>query len=51
VPVGRLLCGQARCAVVEADDSLYFDDNHLSMHGAAKLAPEVLRLLQAGAAP
>jgi hypothetical protein len=46
VPVGDLLCrGRPRCAVLDGDDSLYFDDNHLSMHGAAKVAPYVLRLL------
>ncbi|MDY0747256.1 acyltransferase family protein [Paucibacter sp. R3-3] len=50
VPVGELLCGgRRRCAVLEGDHPLYFDDNHLSMHGAAQVAPVVLRLLEAPA--
>jgi len=48
VPVGELLCGgRPRCAVREGDHSLYFDDNHLSMHGAARVAPAVRRLVEA----
>jgi peptidoglycan/LPS O-acetylase OafA/YrhL len=46
VAVGELLCREPRCAVVEGDRPLYFDDNHLSMIGAAKVAPAVLRLLE-----
>lgn len=46
VVVGDLLCRPPRCAVLDGDHSLYFDDNHLSMHGAAALAPSVLRLLE-----
>ena len=46
VGVGQLLCGGPRCKVLEGDASLYFDDNHLSMTGAAKVAPAVLRLLE-----
>ncbi|MDN3920465.1 acyltransferase family protein [Roseateles violae] len=45
VIVEDLLCGQPRCAVLNGDHSLYFDDNHLSMHGAARIAPAVLRLV------
>ncbi|MBV8036898.1 acyltransferase family protein [Roseateles sp.] len=46
VAVGALLCAQPRCAVLEeGDHSLYFDDNHLSMHGAARVAPAVLSLI------
>jgi len=46
VPVGELLCTEPRCAVREGDASLYFDDNHLSMHGAARVATRVLAELQ-----
>ncbi len=46
VELGPLLCGGPRCQVLEGDASLYFDDNHLSMRGAAKVAPAVLRLLE-----
>ncbi|MDR7271151.1 peptidoglycan/LPS O-acetylase OafA/YrhL/lysophospholipase L1-like esterase [Pelomonas saccharophila] len=46
VGLDQLLCGGARCQVLEGDASLYFDDNHLSMTGAAKVAPAVLRLLE-----
>jgi hypothetical protein len=49
IAVGDLLCsGAARCAVLDGDRSLYFDDNHLSMVGAARVAPAVLRLLEGG---
>lgn len=52
VPVGELLCGgRPRCAVLEGDHALYFDDNHLSMHGAARVAPAVLRLVEPPSAP
>jgi peptidoglycan/LPS O-acetylase OafA/YrhL len=48
VAVGELLCsGQPRCVVLDGDHSLYFDDNHLSMQGAAKVAPAVMRMLEA----
>jgi peptidoglycan/LPS O-acetylase OafA/YrhL len=47
VAVDAALCGDGRCAVVGADGrGLYLDDNHLSMAGAAKVAPAVLRLLE-----
>lgn len=46
VGLGELLCNGPRCEVLEGDASLYFDDNHLSMTGAAKVAPAVLRLLE-----
>jgi peptidoglycan/LPS O-acetylase OafA/YrhL len=49
VVVRELLCSQPRCAVLDGEHSLYFDDNHLSMHGAAKVAPAVLRMLDGGA--
>ena len=42
----QLLCGGPRGKVLEGDARLYFDDNHLSMTGAAKVAPAVLRLLE-----
>lgn len=46
VGLDQLLCGGPRCKVLEGDASLYFDDNHLSMTGAAIVAPAVLRLLE-----
>jgi len=46
VRVGELLCAGKRCAVREDEHSLYFDDNHLSMHGAARVAAQVLPLVQ-----
>lgn len=46
VDLADLLCGGPRCEVLDGDASLYFDDNHLSMTGAAKVAPAVLRLLE-----
>jgi hypothetical protein len=49
VVMRELLCSQPRCAVLDGEHSLYFDDNHLSMHGAAKVAPAVLRMLDGGA--
>jgi len=49
IAVGELLCHEPRCAVLESNHSLYFDDNHLSMHGAAKVAPAVLQLLESPA--
>jgi peptidoglycan/LPS O-acetylase OafA/YrhL len=45
VAVGDLLCAEPRCAVLEGDQPLYFDDNHLSMHGAARVAAQVMRLV------
>lgn len=45
LPVGDWLCGVARCKVRDEEHSLYFDDNHLSMRGAAQLAPRVLALI------
>jgi hypothetical protein len=45
VVVGERLCADARCRVVQEDQALYFDDNHLSMHGAAVIVPAVLREL------
>jgi peptidoglycan/LPS O-acetylase OafA/YrhL len=47
VDIGELLCGGSRCSVVVGNASLYFDDNHLSMTGAATIAPAVLHLLDA----
>lgn len=46
VRVGELLCQASRCEVLHGEASLYFDDNHLSMTGAANVAPVVLRLLE-----
>ncbi len=45
VAIGEVLCAGSRCAVLDGDRSFYFDDNHLSMRGAAEVAPAVLRLL------
>ncbi|MFG6486093.1 acyltransferase family protein [Roseateles sp. BYS78W] len=47
VPVGDVLCSGGRCAVRDGEHSLYFDDNHLSMRGAALVAARVLSQLQA----
>ncbi|MDR7334165.1 acyltransferase family protein [Roseateles asaccharophilus] len=44
VPTGALLCGASSCAVRDGLYPLYFDDNHLGMRGAARLAPAVLWL-------
>lgn len=49
VVVGNLLCREPRCAVLDGDHPFYFDDNHLSMHGASKVAPAVLHLIEAPA--
>lgn len=46
VVVGESLCSTPHCTVLEGDASFYFDDNHLSMTGAAKIAPAVLALLK-----
>jgi hypothetical protein len=46
LPTAELLCAGSRCLVMDpAGCSLYFDDNHLSMAGAARLAPAVQALL------
>lgn len=42
VPLRPILCAQARCSVLDGTRSLYFDDNHLSMQGAGKVAAAVL---------
>lgn len=47
VAVRPILCGAERCAVLDGQHSLYFDDNHLSMHGAARVASAVLRAMEA----
>ncbi len=47
VPVVDLLCAGPRCEVRDGDRSLYFDDNHLGMHGASRVAARVLQQLQA----
>lgn len=36
--VGANFCDQTTCFVTEGDRALYFDDNHLSMHGARIVA-------------
>jgi hypothetical protein len=38
VDTGAILCGDGRCEVVSDRRPLYFDDNHLSMTGARRLA-------------
>lgn len=45
VSLRELLCLGERCRVIDGDHPLYFDDNHLSMHGAALVAPAVLARL------
>jgi peptidoglycan/LPS O-acetylase OafA/YrhL len=45
------LCAGERCRVLDGDKPLYFDDNHLSLHGAALVAPVVLRALSPDASP
>ncbi len=50
VPVKDLLCTAERCRVLEGDHPLYFDSNHLSMHGAARIVPSVLQRLGSGVA-
>jgi peptidoglycan/LPS O-acetylase OafA/YrhL len=39
------MCGPANCPFVERGKALYFDDNHLSLVGARKLAERLLPLL------
>jgi hypothetical protein len=41
IALSPILCGPERCRVLDGRHSLYFDDNHLSMHGAAMVAGEV----------
>ncbi|HYD15113.1 MAG TPA: SGNH hydrolase domain-containing protein, partial [Hyphomicrobium sp.] len=38
---GKALCESDRCLAVAGGKPLYFDDNHLSIYGAARLAPLV----------
>ena len=38
------LCGEARCNSLAAGKSLYFDDNHLSVHGSRYLTPMFARI-------
>ena len=45
-----ILCGNAvpgRCINNRGDQPLYFDDNHLNVHGASLLAPAILRAIGA----
>lgn len=42
IALSPILCGQGRCSVLDGGHPLYFDDNHLSMHGAGKVAAAVL---------
>ena len=37
-----ILCAASGCAVVRSGKALYFDDNHLSIHGASLIAQEIL---------
>ena len=36
-PAG-VFCNEARCSYVDGKTAIYFDDNHLSLAGARKLA-------------
>jgi peptidoglycan/LPS O-acetylase OafA/YrhL len=45
------VCDSDRCAALDRDQALYFDDNHLSMAGAARLADLVLRAVPKEASP
>lgn len=42
VPVGPTLCKDGKCHAYLDDAVLYFDDNHLSMHGARMVAEKLL---------
>ena len=42
IALSPVLCGPERCRVLDGPHSLYFDDNHLSMHGAGQVAAAVL---------
>jgi hypothetical protein len=46
LPVAQRLCDRQCLTVDEQARVLYFDDNHLSMAGAARVAPAVLPLLE-----
>ena len=50
MPVRGVLCAGDRCRVLDGDKPLYFDTNHLSMHGASLVAPAVLKRLGGAAA-
>ena len=51
VSVESLFCAGERCDVVDGGSSLYFDDNHLSMHGGDRVARSVVQLLNTPAKP
>jgi hypothetical protein len=40
-----LLCKDGECALMEGNQLLYFDDNHLARAGATKLVPEIERAI------
>jgi hypothetical protein len=42
------LCGQGRCAMRGEKDLYYLDDTHLSLVGARRLAPSLVRAITAG---
>lgn len=42
VPTSKVFCDGKECAVLTENASLYFDDNHLSLTGARKLAQFIL---------
>jgi len=42
----EVLCNTSACLIVKDDRPFYFDDNHLSVHGAMYLAPTIAKLLQ-----
>ncbi len=44
VPTAELYCPDTRCRVLEDDSLLYFDDNHLSVAGAQRLARRLVEL-------
>jgi hypothetical protein len=42
------LCGQGRCAMRGEKDLYYLDDTHLSLVGARRLGPSLVRAITAG---
>ena len=45
IPVIDIFCEGGWCSAVKGRDSLYFDDNHLSMFGAGILAQKIMTFL------
>lgn len=44
----QIICPNGLCSVIEGNTSNYYDGNHLSLDGAKKITPHILKILEEG---